>query len=338
MAAEIAEQPVAWSRLLEGGRSDAVRVAQAVRSASPRFVLFAARGTSDSAALYARYLCETVLGLPCGSVSPSTVTVYGARPDLRDVLLVAVSQSGGSPDLVETTSVARECGALTLAVTNTGDSDLARAADLHLDVMAGPEKAVAATKTYTAELLALWLLVDAWRGGDGSRADVLPELGSALLESCAPEVGVLAARLRFADTLLTTGRGYSYPSAVEAALKLTETTYVPARAWSGADLLHGPLAAVDADTPVLAAAGSRRGAEALVDVLERVRGRGGDVSVVGPATGAAGAPALTLPDVDEELAPLLEILPLQLLCLEMARARGLDPDAPRGLAKVTRTR
>ena len=153
MRAEIAEQPDVLARVLDLGLAPAREAAAVVRGRRPRFVLFAARGTSDHAALFAKYLVEVRLGIPAGLASPSTMTAYGARPDLRDVLVVAVSQSGGSPDLVETAAASRACGATVLAVTNAPESDLARVADLHLDVHAGPELAVAATKSYTAELL-----------------------------------------------------------------------------------------------------------------------------------------------------------------------------------------
>ena len=152
MTAEIAEQPEVLARLLATAGPAVQEVASVIRAAAPRFVLFAARGTSDHAALYGKYLAEVRLGWAAGLASPSSMTAYEAKPDLRDVLFVAVSQSGASPDLVESTTTARACGALTLAVTNNPSSPLAAAAQLHLDVMAGPERAVAATKTYSAEL------------------------------------------------------------------------------------------------------------------------------------------------------------------------------------------
>ena len=176
MAAEIAEQPEALARLLTSESLSRVRgLAETIRGRSPRFVLLAARGTSDHAALYAKYLVEVSLGLPAGLASPSTMTAYGARPDLSDVLLLTVSQSGGSPDLVETVRTARAGGATTLAVTNNPDSALAGAAELQLDVLAGPERAVAATKSYSSQLLALWLIIDAFRGGDAAAAQGIPE-------------------------------------------------------------------------------------------------------------------------------------------------------------------
>src|SRR5690348_12880323 len=168
MATDIAEQPECYARLLAAESADAIaQVAARVAARPPRHVVFTARGTSDHAALYAAYLTEIRLGIPAGLASPSAVTLYGARPDLRDALVVGVSQSGGSADLEHVLTAARESGAQTLAVTNNPDSPLARAAELHIDVSAGHERAVAATKTYTAELLALLLLVEGIRAGTG---------------------------------------------------------------------------------------------------------------------------------------------------------------------------
>ncbi|MFN8126554.1 MAG: SIS domain-containing protein [Candidatus Nanopelagicales bacterium] len=337
MSAEIAEQPEALQRLLDAHAAIAEIGAQ-VAQRRPRFVLLAARGTSDHAALYAKYLIEVRLGLPAGLASPSTLTAYGARPDLSDVLMVGVSQSGGSPDLLEAVSVARECGALTLSVTNNADSAMAQAAEWHVDVLAGPEKAVAATKTYSSELLALWLLVNAVQGRPLGAAEQLPEVARGLVERDA-EVAELATRYRFTDRLVTTGRGYSYPTAREAALKLMETSYVAAHAFSGADLLHGPLAMIDSDHPVVAVVPAGVGGDAMVPVLERLRERNADVAVFGSTAAREFATVgFALPDDQpEELAPIVDIIPLQQLAQHMAVNRGFDPDQPRGLAKVTQT-
>ncbi|MEU4763602.1 SIS domain-containing protein [Actinosynnema sp. NPDC023794] len=338
MAAEIDQQPGIFADLF--ARRDAIAsVASVIAERRPRFVLLAARGSSDHAALYAKYLTEVLLELPAGLVSPSTTTLYGAQPDLRDVLLVAVSQSGGSPDLLEVTESARARGALTVAVTNTSSSPLNGAAELAVDVGAGVERAVAATKTYSATLLALYLLVDGIRGGDGSAASGLGDLARATLDSSADAVAEAVQRYRFVDRVLTTGRGYSLPTALESALKLAETSYLAARAYSGADLLHGPVAAVDAETAVLAVTSSGKGGDALHDVLDAVHGRGADVLAVGSASDKVSA-ALRVPvaETAEEVAPILEILPIQRLAHGLALARGGDPDNPRGLNKVTRTR
>ncbi|MFG3223448.1 SIS domain-containing protein [Kitasatospora sp. NPDC048194] len=338
MAAEMAEQPAVLRRILDEGAPKIRGIAAAIAARSPRFVLLTARGTSDNAALYAKYLVEILLGKPAGLTSMSTITAYGAKPDLTDVLVVTVSQSGGSPDLVASTKAAREAGAITLAVTNNPDSPLAEVSEFHIDVLAGPEKALPATKTYTAELLALYLLVEGLRGGDGSAAAGLPALAAGVLERQA-EVRALAERYRFAQRLVITSRGYGYPTAREAALKLMETTYIPASPFSGADLLHGPLAMVDNVSPVIAIVPDGKGGEALQPVLDRLRGRGADLVVIGQQAqvDAASAGFALPPGVPEELQPILEILPLQQLAYEVTIARGQDPDAPRALAKVTET-
>jgi glucosamine--fructose-6-phosphate aminotransferase (isomerizing) len=343
MAADIAEQPEAYARLLEPERAGLIaRVAEAIAERSPRHVVFTARGTSDHAALYAAYLTEIRLGLPAGLASPSAITVFGARPDLSQALVVGVSQSGGSPDLCEVLRAARETGALTLAVTNSPGSPLAEAAGLSVDVGAGHERAVAATKTYTAELLTLLMLIEGVRAGGGAlpRAERavlegLPDLAAKTLADPSP--AELAPRYRFAAQVVTTGRGYAYPTAREAALKLMETSYLPALAFSGADLLHGPLAMADPHVPVLAVVGAGPGGAAMRDVLARLGERRSVVVAVGPADVPGAAARIGVPEVDERYAPLLDILPLQRLALALALARGEDPDAPRGLRKVTST-
>lgn len=344
MAADIAEQPAGYARLLDAERSAAIAAAAAqVAGRRPRHVVLVGRGTSDHAALYAAYLIEIRLGVPAGLASPSAITLFGARPDLSDALVVAVSQSGGSPDLTEVVTVARASGALTLAVTNNPSSALGQAAELSVDVAAGKERAVAATKTYTAELLALLMLVEGIRAGDGvlpaeERAALaeLPELAAQVL--AAPGPHELAHRYRFASRMVTTGRGYAYPTAREAALKLMETSYLPALAFSGADLLHGPLAMTDPDVPVLAVVGAGPGGRAMAEVVTRLGERRADVVTVGPADVPGASGRLPAPRVDERHAPLLDILLVQRLALALALARGEDPDAPRGLAKVTSTR
>lgn len=316
MSGEMAEQPAVLRRILSEGAPKIREVAEQIAARNPRFVLLTARGTSDNAALYAKYLLEIQLGKPCGLTSMSTTTAYGAKPDLTDCLVITVSQSGGSPDLVASTQAARDAGAITLSVTNNADSPLAAVSEFHIDVLAGPEKALPATKTYTAELLALYLFVDGMRGGDGvDRAKVLPDLAEQILAR-QDEVKQLAGRYRFAERMVLTSRGYGYPTAKEAALKLMETSYIPALSYSGADLLHGPLAMVDNVSPVIAIVTDGKGGQALQPVLDRLKDRGADLVVVGPKAQVDGASAgfvLPTDGVAEELQPILEILPLQML-------------------------
>lgn len=341
MSGEMTEQPAVLRRILDEGAPGIRRIAEQIAARNPRFVLLTARGTSDNAALYGKYLLEVLLGKPCGLTSMSTTTAYGARQDLTDCLVVAVSQSGGSPDLVSSTRTAREAGAITLALTNNPASALAEVSEFHIDLLAGPEKALPATKTYTAELLALYLLAEGMRGGDGAAAaKALPELARSVLDR-QPEIKALAARYRFAERMVLTSRGYGYPTAKEAALKLMETSYIPALSYSGADLLHGPLAMVDNISPVIAVVTDGRGGEALQPVLDRLLDRGADLVVIGSQAAVERATAgfaLPTEGVAEELQPILEIIPLQMLAYEVTIARGQDPDAPRALAKVTETR
>lgn len=338
MAAEIKEQPEIYARILREGQRHIREAVRAIADRKPRFVMFVARGTSDHAALYAKYLVETRLGLPAGLASPSTMTIYDARPDLRDVLVLAISQSGSSPDLLDPVARARAAGAITVAITNAPDSPLATVAEFHLDVLAGPEGAVAATKSYTAELLTLYLLIEALAGGDGAAAWALPERAAAVLAR-EDEVAALAVRYRFAEQMVVTARGYNYPTAREVALKLMETSYLVAHAFSGADLLHGPMAMIERGFPVIAIVPVGPGGAALRPVLERLREREADTLIVGdPDAASLGTVGLALPDAGPEvLTPLLTILPMQQFAWYLARQRGGDPDQPRGLQKVTET-
>ena len=324
MAAEILEQPLVWQQLLHTRLPEIRDLAAALQLPARRAVLFLARGSSRHAAGYAKDLLRTAHGAASvGSLSPSTNTVYGREIDLRGVLVVAVSQSGSSPDLVATLAAAGTCGATTVAVTNAPSSPLADAADLHFDLRVGPERSVAATKSYTAQLLALYLLIQSAYGVDTAPARALPELAAdCLLHSSG---AAFADRCVDARVLITLGRGYGYTTAREGALKLTETCYLPAVAFSAAEFMHGPIAMVGPDTPVIAALGDELASAAMQPALAAVHHAGADIVRFGPTAGP------------EELSPLLGILPLQQLALQLSLLRGNDPDAPRRLHKATAT-
>src|SRR5699024_10781145 len=199
----------------------------------------------------------------------------------RDVLLVTVSQSGGSPDLLQVTDAARRRGANTLVLTNTPGSPLTETTAATVHIRAGEERAVAATKSYTCTLLALYLFVDAMRGGDARHVREIAETAEHTLTQCDDVIRPTTDRYRFAGQVVTTARGYSYPSAAEAALKLAETSYLNVRAYSGADLLHGPVAAIDSDTAVLTLTSKGKGAQAMNQVLHTVSSRGADILAIG---------------------------------------------------------
>jgi glucosamine--fructose-6-phosphate aminotransferase (isomerizing) len=331
MLREIDEIPEVLGRLL-ARRSRFAEVARVIRARAPRMRVLIARGSSDHAAVYAKYLAEIRLGLPTALYAPSTTTMYDATLDLRDALVIGVSQSGGSPDLVEPMTRARASGAITLAITNAPGSPLAEAAELSIDLEAGEERAVAATKSYVAELLALFLLLEALGDRDGSEANAIDR---AAREQLDRDVSTIAARYRFADQLVTTARGYAYTTALEASLKLMETSYLVAHAFSGADLLHGPMAMIERGFPTIAIVPEGRSVAAMREVLATLTERGADRLVIG-----AELPAnvhLPLVEVPEVVAPIVAILPLQQLALHLALQRGIDPDHPRGLSKITRT-
>lgn len=338
MQAEVNEQPAALARLLDTQLGSIQDVAKQIQAKNPRFVMLNARGTSDHAAQYLKYYLEIKLGIPVGLSSPSVFTAYHAKPVYQDVVWISVSQSGGSPDLVEATNQAREAGCLTVAVTNAPESPLAVASELNIDVVAGPEKAVAATKSFTNQLLALYLLGNAWHGGDGAAAHKLPAYAQAVVD--AKDASGVAERYRFAEKMITTGRGYAYPIAREGALKLMETTYLAAQPFSSADLMHGPMAMVDPGHPVIAIVPEGTGGEAIQPVLDRLQENRADVLVVGDQNRVGNAAAfIPLPTgIPEEISPIIQIIPLQQLAHDIAVSRGNNPDAPRGLRKVTETR
>ena len=317
--------------------------AREARAAGVRFVLYAARGTSDNAAVYGKYLATILAGLPAGLAVPSAATVYGAAIDFRDCLVIGISQSGETPDVAEYVSQARGSGAYTLAITNDGGSLLARAAHRVLVTGAGEEKAVAATKTYTSQLAALAAFWAAWLGDRELAAALAADVPAAMEAAFATEDAVrdIAARLSHAERLIVAGRGFNYATALESALKIKETCYLAAMPFSAADLLHGPMAMVEPQYPVLVFAPDGETRAGMLDLQAELRRRGAETYVVADATTAVAeaTAVVALPrSVPEALSPLTAVIPAQLLALHLSLARGLDPDRPRGLSKVTRTR
>jgi glucosamine--fructose-6-phosphate aminotransferase (isomerizing) len=337
MEAEIAEQPAMLERLVSDGDAQVTEAVAVILRREPANVLLVGRGTSDHAALYLKYLIEVRLGLPVGLCSPSAHTMYGAKPWGPRSLVIGVSQSGGSPDLVAVLGAARAAGATTLALTNAPASDLALAAELSVDVRAGTEQSVAATKSYTAELLAAYTLVNALQRRSGG-AETLPAAAAAALGS-SNTIAEVTSELVTARHLIVTGRGYAYPTALEAALKLMETCYLPALAFSAADLRHGPFALLSPDVPAIVLTPTGRTSAAMADLVATIVATGSPVISVGPAPGHPDTRRHITTDhhLPDDLAPIVDIIPLQLLALDLARANGFNPDTPRSLRKVTET-
>jgi glucosamine--fructose-6-phosphate aminotransferase (isomerizing) len=334
--AEIAEQPEVVARLLDRERAAIRALAGDLRRRRPRYVVIAARGSSDNAARYAQHVFGRMLRLPVVLATPSLHTLYDAPPRFIDAVVIGISQSGASPDVVSVVAEGARQGALTAAITNDPTSPLAAVAGHVLDLRAGEERSVAATKTYTASLAAI--------------AAVCAEGDAALTADVARLPGALAAQLSLTgdaddaanvaagwERLTVVGRGAHYATAYEAALKVRELTGIVAEAYSPADLLHGPIATVGPGQPLLAIAPAGPTEGSMRELVAAARERGARVAAIGNDPWF-GDPFLELVDVPEWLGPAVAIVPAQLLAVGLAERRGVDVDAPFGLSKITLTR
>jgi glucosamine--fructose-6-phosphate aminotransferase (isomerizing) len=339
---EILEQPAVLARLLERQSRTVREIARSLRGREIHSVFLAARGTSDNAGVYAQYLWGAFNRLPVALAAPSLFTVYKRPPALKNALVVAISQSGQSPDIIGVVEEGRRQGAPTLAISNDPQSPLGRAADFVLDICAGKEEAVAATKTYTAQLMAIAMLSAAldeteerWR--DLERTPALVE--QALAQDDA--IGEQTERYRFMAHCVVLGRGYNYATAFEWALKLKELAYVIAEPDSSADFQHGPVAMLDRGFPVLAVApGGAVFADTLALLSRLVEERLIELVIISDRDEALslGHTPLRLPGgLPEWLTPIVSIVTAQLFCYHLTRAKGFDTEAPRGLRKVTLT-
>ncbi len=338
MRAEIAQQPAALRRTL-GALFLRAEEITAIADGS-RQVLLIARGTSDNAAVYGSYLIQVHAGRIATLASPSIATVYRSRLDLSGVLAVALSQSGRTEEIVATLAWARDCGARTVAITNAEGSPLAEAADVALITAAGTERAVPATKTFTTQLAALAVLSIALGASlDTGELRAMPDEIERLL-SLPMDLDPIVTELATVAGVVVSGRGFAYSAALELALKLKEACYLHAMGLSYADLLHGPIAVVDAKTPaIVVTASAGPTLDGSIALARRVTAAGARVYGIGGGPAAARASAHTLPGprLPEWLAPIGLIVPGQLLTEALARRLGIDPDNPRGLSKVTQT-
>jgi glucosamine--fructose-6-phosphate aminotransferase (isomerizing) len=339
---EIYEQPEVLARLLDRQAQRAARIAAAIREGDVCYAVLAARGTSDNAARYAQYLFGSLNRLPVALATPSLFSIYHTPPRLGDALVLGISQSGQSPDILAVVEEGRRQGALTVAVTNAPASPLARAAEHVLLLGAGEEKAVAATKTYTAQLGTLALLA-AHLARDGGRIRALRQVPGAVEAALSLEEAIAQAAQRYAHATqcVVLGRGYNYATAFEIALKLKELAYVVAEPYSSADFRHGPVAIVERGFPVIVVAPQGAVYEDILALTRKLADRDADVTVISEQDDAlelARVPLRLPVGVPEWLSPFTCVVPGQLLALHATLAKGYDPDHPRGLTKVTRTR
>lgn len=342
MHSEIFEQPERLAHLLQNQRNTAETIATAVRRHDIRYVFLAARGTSDNAGRYANYLWGAHNNLPLALATPSLFTYYQQPPRLEGALVVGVSQSGQSPDIVSVIEEGRRQGCLTLAITNATDSPLAKAAELVLDIQAGEEKSIAATKTYTTELMAIAMLSTAFSTERSCWRDLakVPSWTEKVLKQDAP-IARMAERYRYMRQCVVLGRGFNYCTAFEWALKLKELTYTVAEPYSTADFQHGPIAMVEGGFPVLAVAPSGKVFDTMLEMLGRLRGdQSAELVVISDdmrPLSLAQSPVPLPSGMPEWLSPIVAILPAQLFVYHLARSKGLDPEKPRTIGKVTET-
>lgn len=342
LESELREQPAALARLLARQAATAEEAAVAFRSDDVRYVLIASRGSSSNAARYAQYLLGRANRVPVMFATPSLYTIYEQPPSLEGAIVVGISQSGASPDVAAVLAEARRQGRPTLALTNEPDSPLARQADVVLSLEAGEERAIAATKTYTNSIGAIALLFTAIGGDRDARAELerMPDVLAEQIEltfSRAPRLDAYVA----VPGATVVARGINFGSAHEAALKIRELSSLVVEAYSPADLMHGPIAAIGSGWPVLAIAPSGPAHESVTSVFAALEERGARLLVVSDSPDAlarADTPLPLVAGVPEWLSPLTAVIPAQVTAMQLAQLRGLDVDSPAGLRKITLTR
>lgn len=335
MARETRESGAVVARQLTANRAATRRLAETIRQNDPPIVVTIARGSSDHASLYLKYLIEILAGIPCASLGPSIASLYRAPLRLDGALAIAISQSGRSPDIVALQAAVKRGGALTLALVNEAQSPLAREADCFLPLHAGPEKSVAATKSVIAAMAAGVSLIAEWRSDNelGQALETLPELLNRA-ESPAPD---LIASIAAARSAFVLGRGSTYAIAAEAALKLKETCAIHAEAFSSAEVLHGPAGVIAPGFPVLAFMPQDAARAGMAETLERLAEMGARVIVIDAASAVKSA--LTIPAAEHPLlTPIVMLHRFYGLAEACSRQLGRDPDNPPHLNKVTETR
>ena len=340
MLEEIAQQPEALARTIAEERDKVARLGASLRKQDVDLIVLVARGSSDNAALFGRYLLEVTTGIPVALAAPSVHTLYGARLNLKRALVIGVSQSGEGEDINRVLEAARAGGAYTVGITNEPASAMAGLVDETLLTHGGRERSVAATRTFTGQVLHFYMLAEALADG-GLRLgyEAIPQHAESAL-ALRPRVEELVERYVFMENCVVVGRGLIYANAYETALKLMETCYVVAERFSSADFLHGPVALVERHFPVICFAPPGATLAGVRELLGRLRElRADTLSITSDEESAAlSTRSVRMPaEVDEMLAPIPYIIPAQLFAALLADAKGLDPDAPRSLAKVTRT-
>lgn len=340
MLAEIQQQPTALERTIKREGKRIKRFAAAIENRRPKLIVLVARGSSDNAALFGRYLLEISTGIPVSLAAPGVHTLYQTRMRLQDALVIGISQSGEGTDVNMVLENSKRSGARTIAITNEADSAMTHIADETFLIHAGRERSVAATKTYTGQLVILHMLAAALNGGKGfAEVEHLPELASQSLE-LRPLIETMVERYAFMNQCVVVGRGLNYANAYEFAIKLMETCYVVAERFSSADFLHGPIAMVERGFPAFLFAPPGKTLQGMQDLLAKLTALGAETVVISSDKAALklATRGLKIPSrIEENLTPIPYIIPAQLFAALLAKTKGLSPDSPRSLAKVTKT-
>ena len=340
MLQEIAEQPVALAKTIAEERAKVARLGESLRQRDIHLIVLVARGSSDNAALFGRYLLEITTGIPVSLSAPSVYTLYHAQLNLKHALVIGVSQSGEGEDINQIMETARAAGAFTIGITNEPSSAMTSVVDETLFMHGGKERSVAATKTFTGQMLLFYMLSAALaKDGRTINYQLIPGLAERALEQ-KPAIVELVQRYVFMENCVVVGRGLAYGNAYEFALKLMETCYVVAERFSSADFLHGPVAMIERHFPVILFAPPGVMLEGTKDLIRCLRElRADTLAITGDLEVAASCSrSIIMPrEIDEFLAPIPYIVPAQLFAALLSEAKGLNPDTPRSLSKVTRT-
>lgn len=343
MLDEIHQQPEVLKRVVAEESKNVAALAAEIKKRNINFGMLAARGTSDNAATYGKYLFEIMNGMPIGLAAPSIFTLYKAAPKLENTLVVGISQSGKAADVIEYLQGAKRQGALTVGITNEAGSEMTKVADYTILCHAGPERSVAATKTYTSTLAGLYLLNSALAGHEdgGDKLIKVADQISEIMKSLEGEIAQRAERYRYMDTCIVLARGVNRATAFEGGLKMAETCYVNSQPYSSVDFIHGPIAIVKEGAPCFLYAPGGAAFDSMMDMANRLGTKGAEMIVIShnqEILSKATTPFRVPVDVDEMLSPIAYIIVGQIFAQYLSRTKGVDPDNPRGLSKVTITR
>ncbi|HOO56736.1 MAG TPA: SIS domain-containing protein [bacterium] len=341
MLNEIREQPASLARLLKSQKKNVLQIAEKIKKADPAFILLVARGSSDNAATYGKYLFEFENGIPCSLAAPSIFTIYRGKPDMSRGVAIGVSQSGEGTDINQVLSVCRDAGAYTIGITNTENSAITKVADDTIFLNAGLEKGLAATKTYTGQLVAFMMLSSAMSGNKKFADDIsrIPSDMKSMLD-VEDSVSELSERYRYMEHCTVIGRGFNYATAKEAALKMMETSYVTAQPFSTADFMHGPIAMTGPGFPAFVTVPSGKMEKQLHALCGELLEKQLETIIVSnrKSTLKLATKKIEIPiNPGELVSPVFYIVPFQFFANALSNTRGIDPDNPRFLKKVTRT-